>query len=425
MKKSFVFSAIGSFIIIAFLFTLNYITSWTHPWFLYPTFVVLWWPLAMFFSANRDFKAFSLAGSILVTAFFFLVNMITSSVYPWFIYPTFVMWWWPMSMYIAGKKRFKLFSVVASLYSIAFFLTVNIVSSPNVIWFIYPAFALIWWPMSQIICGAKKYKLYSVVASLYVICFLALVNYITSPGYVWFYYPAYAIAWWPLSMFLLKKKSAKVYSLTMTLLTVAFLAAINLLNTPEYMWFQYTLFYFMWWPLSMLLGNKAKTFGFAVVGAALIIAYHVMLYYIQTPLGHPWYLYIILPAIWWPVCMALRRHISRVWFLLLSLAVFVGYYVTLNLILLPNYFWSIYIIYPVLWAVMGLYFGRRKKYFAMSVCASIVTIAFFTLINYITSPNSIWAIYPSFAILWWPLSLYFYRIKKQGTQNILKEKEAL
>ena len=109
-------------------------------------------------------------------------------------------------MYIAGAKKYKLFSVVASLYTIAFFLVVNLVSSPKAIWFIYPAFAVLWWPMSHIICGAKKYKLYSVVASLYFIAFLALVNYITSPGYIWFYYPAYAALWWPMSMFLLKKK---------------------------------------------------------------------------------------------------------------------------------------------------------------------------------------------------------------------------
>ena len=31
-------------------FFINYTTSWGHPWFVYPTFAVLWWPLAMFFT---------------------------------------------------------------------------------------------------------------------------------------------------------------------------------------------------------------------------------------------------------------------------------------------------------------------------------------------------------------------------------------
>ena len=147
-------------------------------------------------------------------------------------------------------------------------------------------------------------------------------------------------------MFLLKKKHYKAYSLIMTLSAVAYLAIINLLNTPDFMWFQYTIFYLMWWPLVMLMGKKANSIWFAAVGAALIIAYHTALYYIQTPLVHPWYLYIILPALWWPVCMALKKHLTRIWFLLMSLAVFVAYYVTLNLILTPGYFWSVYIIYP-------------------------------------------------------------------------------
>lgn len=426
MKKSFAFSATASLLLIAFFFTINYTTSWSHPWFIYPTFVVLWWPLAMFFGANRNFKAFSIAGSLLAGVFFVMVNYITSPAYPWFIYPVFLVFWWPLSMYIAGAKRYKLFSVVASFYTVAFFCVINLVSSPNAIWFIYPAFAVFWWPLSFITCSAKRYKLYSVLAGIYLIAFLALVNYITSPGYMWFYYPAYAVIWWPLSMFLLKKNkhSRMIYSLTMTAATIAYLAVINLLNTPDVLWFQYTIFYLMWWPLVMILGKRAKTTGFAMIGALLIIAYHVALYHWVTPGAHPWYLYLILPALWWPVCMALRGNINKVWFQFFSLGVFTVYYIILNLIITPGYFWAIYVIYPVLWAIMGNYFGRRKRFFTLSVCASVITIVFFALVNYMTSPHVIWAIYPSFAIVWWPLAMYFYRSKRRSKENELVEKEA-
>jgi len=44
------FSIWGAALIIGFLFFINYTTSWGHPWFVYPTFGVLWWPLAMFFT---------------------------------------------------------------------------------------------------------------------------------------------------------------------------------------------------------------------------------------------------------------------------------------------------------------------------------------------------------------------------------------
>ncbi len=43
------FSIWGALLIIAFLFFINYTTSWGYPWFIYPTFGVLWWPLASFF----------------------------------------------------------------------------------------------------------------------------------------------------------------------------------------------------------------------------------------------------------------------------------------------------------------------------------------------------------------------------------------
>ncbi len=413
MKKSTAFSAAGSLLIVAFLFFVNYITSWGHPWFVYPTFVVLWWPLAMFFAAHGRYRAFAISGSVLTSVFFFLVNYITSWAYPWFIFPVFAIWWWPLSLYTAGQKRHKLFSIMASLYISVFFYVVNLFSAPDTVWFIYPMFAVLWWPISYIICSAKKYKLYSVVASLYFSAFLAFVNYLTSPGYVWFYYPAYALLWWPMSMFFLKKNAPRAYSLTMTAVTVVFLALINLMNSPDLIWFPYTIFYLLWWPAIAIAGKRAKSFGFAAIGALVIIAYHVAMYHWLTPLEHPWYLYIIPPAIWWPVCTALKRYTTKVWFLLISLAVFVVYYVAVNLSVTPEYFWSIYLIYPVIWAVMGIYFGVKRKPFAFSLVMSAVTIAFFSIVNYMTSPGHIWAIYPTFAVLWWPLILYFYRVRKR------------
>lgn len=40
-------------------------------------------------------------------------------------------------------------------------------------------------------------------------------------------------------------------------------------------------------------------------------------------------------------------------------------------------------------------------------------IAFFVFINVYYTPNVIWAIYPIFAILWWPLSMYFVWSRKK------------
>lgn len=48
-----------------------------------------------------------------------------------------------------------------------------------------------------------------------------------------------------------------------------------------------------------------------------------------------------------------------------------------------------------------------KNNFYFSICGSILLIALFIFINMYYSPKTIWFIYPTFGILWWPLSMYF------------------
>lgn len=48
-----------------------------------------------------------------------------------------------------------------------------------------------------------------------------------------------------------------------------------------------------------------------------------------------------------------------------------------------------------------------------SIWGSGLIIAFFVFINLYYTPNTIWAIYPIFAILWWPLSMYFVWSRKK------------
>ncbi|MET3193450.1 permease prefix domain 1-containing protein [Bacillus sp. OAE603] len=45
---------------------------------------------------------------------------------------------------------------------------------------------------------------------------------------------------------------------------------------------------------------------------------------------------------------------------------------------------------------------------AYSLCGSGLLIALFLFINFYYTPNTIWFVYPTFGLLWWPLSMYFY-----------------
>lgn len=465
-NKALIIAVVTSFILIGTAFMINYLTSWAHPWFVYPAFGLLWWPISVLLARKpktfsvvgglyiagfaylvnlitspnfpwfafiafgvlwwpisvllgRKPKVFSIVGGLYITGFAYFANMVTSPNFPWFIFVAFGTLWWPLGVILGTARKPKLFSIVASLYIIGFLYLTNIITSPNVLWFIFPAFGVLWWPLSVIICGAKRYKLYAIVSVLYITAFLGLINYMFSPNYMWFYYPVYGLLWWPLSMFLARKP--KIYSIVMSFITIGFLALINYMNSPDTVWWMYTALPILFWPIVMLLGKKANTLGFAIIGALGIIGYYFLLYSYLTLGAHPWYLYIVLPVLWWPVCYAVGlKRTSSLWFQFISIAVFLAYYIALNLILTPQHFWSINLIYPLLWAAMGIYFGNNKKFFAFSVCAAIVTIAYFSILNYIVSPNVIWAVYPSFAILWWPLSMYFFRVRDKKPKKVIE-----
>ncbi|MEK5233991.1 permease prefix domain 1-containing protein [Lysinibacillus sp. FSL K6-0232] len=60
--------------------------------------------------------------------------------------------------------------------------------------------------------------------------------------------------------------------------------------------------------------------------------------------------------------------------------------------------------------------SMAKLNLEFSVWGSILIIAFFIFINLYYTPHTIWAIYPIFAILWWPLSMYFVWSRKKWSE---------
>lgn len=85
--------------------------------------------------------------------------------------------------------------------------------------------------------------------------------------------------------------------------------------------------------------------------------------------------------------------------------------VALNFFLTPTLDWSIYPCIALLLWPLSLYHARKGSFFAYSVQASIWVSAFMIGMNWAFSPSVIWAIYPIFAVVWWPLSMYFFRVK--------------
>ena len=52
-----------------------------------------------------------------------------------------------------------------------------------------------------------------------------------------------------------------------------------------------------------------------------------------------------------------------------------------------------------------------------SIWGSILIISLFLFINFYYTPNVIWFVYPTFVVLWWPLSMFYYwlRVKRGGS----------
>jgi hypothetical protein len=51
--------------------------------------------------------------------------------------------------------------------------------------------------------------------------------------------------------------------------------------------------------------------------------------------------------------------------------------------------------------------NMAKLNLGYSIWGSLLIIALFIFINVSYSPNTIWFVYPTFLVLWWPLTMYF------------------
>lgn len=214
---------------------------------------------------------------------------------------------------------------------------------------------------------------FAAVGSGISILFLFVVNVLLTPGYLWFLYPAFFLILWPVSLFLIMKKKYQFYAYFCSILLIIYIVIENILHSPEHPWFLYAAYPLIWWPITISIGKKAKTFKYALFVAVITITY----------------------------------------------------YSILNLSLSPIHPWAIYPSYIILWWPLTLYYVRKKNYFGLSIAGSSLSILFFSVLNVITSPQTPWAIFPIFIILWWPLSMYYFSFLKQKQRRLNEKKSSM
>jgi hypothetical protein len=310
-----------------------------------------------------------------------------------------------------GKRNYAIgFSIAGSLLIILFLAFINYSVGGRFPWFIFPSYAVLWWPIGTILNGKGSAKLLSLIGSLITIGLLFLTNYLTSWNYPWFLFPSFGILWWPIAMFF-GTKNHKLFSLVGSAIAIAFFIATNLITTPSIIWFHYPLFAVIWWPLRVFFAESRTSRLYSVLGALIIASFLTIDNLAKTP-DCPWVLLTYFPVIMWPVSMFLRKRLGRLDISLALSLIGIGYYTALNMYVFKGFPWAIFPTYALLWWPMAIGLAKRGKFMAFSVAGSLLTAALFITVNWITTPTEIWAVYPIFAIAWWPLAIYYFRYRR-------------
>ncbi|CDQ41120.1 MULTISPECIES: hypothetical protein [Virgibacillus] len=207
------------------------------------------------------------------------------------------------------------------------------------------------------------------------------------------------------------KKIDVAFLLTGSIMTIIFLVIVNLLTSKEHVWFIYPTAFMLIFPFGLYCFKMKKQTFFSVISSAIIFFLLVIENIRSTP-EHPWALYTIIPLVYWPMLMILRRKVKPLRIAIIGSGIFILYYCLLNLLVSPYTPWVIFPVFAILWWPLSVYHARRKSYFSFSLQGATLLCAFFIMVNVFYSPSTIWAIYPIFTILWWPLSMYYFVYKR-------------
>ena len=319
------------------------------------------------------------------------------------------------------RRRYLVgFSVVGSLLTILFFAFVNFTTNAHFPWFLFPSYAVLWWPVLTIFVGGRSsgrqstllsFKLLSLVGSLVTIAMLFALNYLTWWGYPWFLYPAFAVIWWPIAM-LFGARHRKSLSIVGSVTIIAFFVVMNLMNPHYGVWFYYPAFVVVWWPLSVFLGGSHTIKPYSVIGAVILLSFVTLENVLHAPFC-PWALFTYYPILMWPTAVLLGRRLGHLRTAVLCSVIGITYYVVLNLLVFRGFPWAIFPAYALLWWPLAIAFAKKERILSFSFIGFVFNALFFIVVNTVTSPGCIWAVYPIFALAWWPLSIYFFGFRRK------------
>lgn len=359
------FSVAGALLTIAYLIGCNLLSS-AYPWALYACFPVIGWPLAMLLGKRFGASMFSVFGSALTLAWYGTLNALLEPGSPWIIFILFPLLWWMLSVFFYGQRQPHIYALVMSVFSIAFFFAVNLIYSPGAVWAFYPAFAMLWWPLTLLFARRHAWRAYSVAASLLAIIFLTAVNLITSPGFLWCVFPALAILWWPLAMAFKGSHKPFGFSVAGAALAIGTLLIINLMTSPGFLWSVFPALAILWWPLAAGFRGKHKPFGFSIAGAVLAIGTLLIINLMTSP-GFLWCAFPAFGILWWPAAIFFAERRSPLGFSIAGSLLVIGLVTAINFMTSPGFLWCVFPIFGIMWWPLSVGFhGAHKRKLASS-----------------------------------------------------------
>ncbi len=400
-----------SVIIIAYYAVINIMLTPGHVWAIYPIYLTLWWPVSLYFTSKGQYKAFSVAGAVMTIAFFIASNLLETA-FPWALFACFPVLWWPVAMYFGKKMGGLKFSIFCSICTLLWYGALNIFIAPGSPWVMFVAFALAWWVLSVFFYGRQRPHVYAAVMSVISIAFFIAVNAIYSPGAIWAFYPAFAILWWPVTLLFAKYHAWRGYAFTASAMTIGFLAAVNVITSPSYPWSVFPALGILWWPLATCFKGRHKPFGFSIAAVILIAATLAAVNLITSP-GILWCVFTVPALLWWPLAAGFAGKHKPFGFAILGALLAIGTLVAINLITSPSFLWSVFAALGILWWPAAVLFAKKKSPLGLSIAGSMLAMALLAAINFMTSPGFPWCVFPLFGILWWPLSVYFHVTRKR------------
>ncbi len=407
MSKALRTAVVYSLAIVVMIVTINLLTSPGFLWCIFPVFGIAWWPLSVYFSQKRNPLAYALCGAALLIGLFLATYLLTSpGAHPWFLYPALGVVWWPLSVWGAGKDA-RVMSIAGGLTVIATLLTINLMTSPSFLWFWYPAFFMLWWPLSVLLgkrANTMAFALGSAVAgSLFLLVMHAIQTPAATPWYLFVLLPLF---WWPVCRMLAGRVNQwQITLISLVVFAAYYTAIIALLYGVNSLLSVFLLVGATWLTYAMGISKYRSSFLFAAVNAVVIGLYTVLVHHFVTPDYHPWFWYGFFPLLWWPVSAALKNSADKPLPVVTGALLFLGYYGALNLWLSPATPWVLFLTLPAVAAVIAALCRPKQAWTSFSVAMTLAGIAYVSAINLVYTPHALWAVYPAFALLWWPLSM--------------------